>query len=135
MAFETLKKRTDFLYVQGGQKWATPSLVLQARRRASKYSQCSNGKNGLGLDDRHDEPAPPRFGFTVTKRMGKAVTRNRIKRRLREAVRFVGPDYAKPGYDYVLIARHGALKRAFSEVLEDLQTAFRRVENKASKAR
>ena len=57
---------------------------------------------------------PPRFGFTATKKLGNAVTRNRIRRRLKEAVRLVAPGAARAGCDYVLIAREAAATRPFA---------------------
>lgn len=68
-----------------------------------------------------------RFGFTVTKQIGKAVIRNRIRRRLREAVRKLHPSCTLPHYDYVLIARAPALTCDFAELTQDLSVAFNRV--------
>lgn len=68
-----------------------------------------------------------RFGFTATKRLGNAVTRNRARRRLKETVRILAGDLARPGYDYVVIARNGALTRSFSDIGKDLQAALGRV--------
>jgi ribonuclease P protein component len=67
---------------------------------------------------------PPRFGFTATKKLGNAVTRNRIRRRLKEAVRLVAPGAARKGCDYVLIAREAAATRPFAALESDLATAF-----------
>ena len=74
-------------------------------------------------------PAPPhqdpaRFGFTATKKLGNAVVRNRIRRRLKEAVRLVAPDHARPGCDYVLIAREAAATRPFAALEKDLVAAL-----------
>ena len=68
-----------------------------------------------------------RFGYTVTKRQGNAVIRNRMRRRLKEAVRLVGGDYAKPGNDYVVVARAGALHRPFEALTKDLVEALQRL--------
>jgi ribonuclease P protein component len=68
--------------------------------------------------------SPPRFGFTATKKLGKAVTRNRIRRRLKEAVRQVAPGAARDGCDYVLIAREAAATRPFAVLERDLAAAF-----------
>lgn len=107
-----LKKRAEFLRVRGGQSWRAGSLVLQARKRPGT------------MEDGQDIA---RFGFTATKRLGNAVTRNRARRRLKETVRIVAGDLARPGYDYVVIARNGALTRSFSDIGKDLQAALGRV--------
>lgn len=66
-----------------------------------------------------------RVGFTVTKKIGNAVCRNRIKRRFRAAAREVFPGLALPGHDYVLIARPGAAERAWPALLDDLRGALK----------
>ncbi len=66
----------------------------------------------------------PRFGFTATKKLGNAVTRNLIRRRLKEAVRLVAPGVARAGCDYVLIAREAAATRPFAAIERDLAAAF-----------
>jgi len=76
--------------------------------------------------DRKDE-AKPRVGFTTTKKLGNAVIRNRIRRRLREAARLTLPDIAHPGFDYVLIGRPGAAERPFAELRKDLNSALKRL--------
>jgi len=55
------------------------------------------------------------------------VTRNRAKRRLREAARLLAPDYAKAGCDYVFIARAGAAARPWGRLLDDMKTALIRL--------
>lgn len=65
-----------------------------------------------------------RVGYTVTKKMGGAVQRNRIKRRLRAAVREVFPTHAMPGHDYILIARQKSLNAPFHELTEHLRFAL-----------
>src|SRR5690606_36649590 len=78
----TLKRRPEFLGVRSGARWATPAFVLEAKRR--RYA--------LPTGD------VPRFAFTVSKRIGSAVERNRIKRRLKAAVRDVLLDHARCDY-------------------------------------
>ena len=108
-SFGRLKKRADYLRVRGGRSWRSGSLVLQARRR-------SDGGSVNG--------GPPRFGFTATRRIGTAVARNRARRRLKETVRRVAHNHARAGYDYVVIARQGALTRSFTNMQKDLEEAF-----------
>jgi ribonuclease P protein component len=67
---------------------------------------------------------PPRFGFTVTKKIGNAVVRNRIRRRLKEAVRLSAGEVASPGTDYVLIGRRAALSLPFDRLVDDLRSGM-----------
>ena len=103
-----LLKRADFLRLSRGRKWAAPGFVLQMAK---------------GPDD----SGAVRAGFTVTKKVGGAVVRNRAKRRLREVARAVLPLYASPGSDYVLVGREATLTRSFAALLEDLKQALRKV--------
>jgi ribonuclease P protein component len=81
-----LKRRPEFLRVAGrGRKIAVPGLVLQALRR--------------------EDTAPARLGFTVTKKVGNAVVRNRTRRRLKEAARLLLAGETVAGVDLVLIGR------------------------------
>jgi ribonuclease P protein component len=66
----------------------------------------------------------PRFGFTVTKKTGNAVVRNRIRRRLREVVRLSAAEVASPGVDYVLIGRRAALTLPFDRLIDDLRSGL-----------
>lgn len=106
----TLKRRSEFQRVRGGGRWSTATFVLEGKPRP-----------GTPPDSQ------PRFGFTVTKQLGNAVVRNRIRRRLREAVRLEAPRSARPEFDYVLIARSAALACLFADLQRDLATAFERV--------
>lgn len=110
-----LKRRSDFLGIaRGGRKWVTPGLILQMRHR--------------GLRDRGREELPPiRVGFTASRRVGNAVRRNRIRRRLKSAVGDVLAVHAKPDRDYVVIGRAATFKRPYSALLNDLETALKRV--------
>ena len=84
-----------------------------------------DGEEGrrVALDD-----APPRIGFTATKKIGNAVMRNRAKRRLRALAREILPDAARPGWDYVLVGRPEATAtRDFALLRADLEGALRRV--------
>lgn len=102
---ERLKKRADFLAAAGGLRASRRGFLLQRRDR-----------EGAGGE-------PPRFGFTVTKKMGNSPERNRIRRRLREAVR-LGAAAATPGADYVLIGRRSALSQPFDDLLRDLASGL-----------
>ena len=78
-------------------------------------------------DDAHPASKGARFGFTVTKKMGNAVARNRIKRRLRVAVAQAAVKHTQEGHDYVIISRHKALACPFPDLLRDMQFAFSRI--------
>lgn len=100
-----LVKRGEFLRVAGkGRKAAMPGLVLQALTRGDE--------------------APARLGFTVTKKVGNAVVRNRTRRRLREAARLLLRDRAVAGVDLVLIGRDATRGRHFAALVSDLDRAL-----------
>jgi ribonuclease P protein component len=100
-----LKTRADFLRVAAtGARAARPGLVLQA----AAQPQAGEGS------------APPRIGFTASRRVGNAVARNRAKRRLRAAAAAVLPDRGRAGTDYVLIARADTGVRLYAELLAHL---------------
>lgn len=112
---ERIKNRPEFLAVARDRSWAMPGLVLQARNRQD---------NG-----------PARVGFTVTKRVGNAVTRNRVKRRLREVARLFLPLQAACGFDYVLIGRKSSLDRPFENLKSDLAQAVDKVHKGARRTK
>lgn len=111
-----LKRRREFLRVQGGgRKWVAPGLIVQARRR----------------EDGDEGSAPGsgfRVGFTVSRKVGSAVSRNRARRRLRAAAERVMPVHARPGHDFVVIGRRATLKRPFPALVGDLETALRKLD-------
>jgi len=104
----TLKRRPDFLRVRTGARSACPAFVLEARRRDGQAEEA-------------------RFGFTVSKQVGGAVERNRIRRRLKAAVRDVLLEHARRDFDYVLVARRPALDAGFASLVSDLVQALQRV--------
>ena len=112
MPLETIKKRSDFLSANASAKrLSTGTFILQMMKRS----------------ETHPAAPAPRFGFTVTKKMGNAVIRNRIKRRLREAVRKIAPAHAITGHDYVLISRSKTLDCPFDVLLRDMEFAFSKI--------
>lgn len=108
MRLATLKKRAEFQRVRGGGRYSGPAFVLEGRKRAGE----ANGA---------------RFGFTVTKKLGGAVVRNRMRRRLKAALVEVAVIRADPAFDYVVVARPPALDRPFSDLCDDFAVAFERV--------
>jgi ribonuclease P protein component len=103
---ERLRQRADFLAAATGAKAPLPGFVLQARMR--------------------QDSGPARVGFTVSRKVGNAVERNRVRRRLREIVR-LSPGRMRQGCDYVLIGRRAALAAPFDRMLHDLERALGRV--------
>jgi ribonuclease P protein component len=74
-----------------------------------------------------DAEGEPRFGFTVTKKVAGAVGRNRIRRRLKEALRVSKAQGARPGRDYVFIARRAALTAPFAELMTQMADGLARL--------
>jgi ribonuclease P protein component len=108
---ERLKRRQDFVAAARASYSAMPGMVVQMRARGDE--------------------APPRVGFTATKKLGNAVMRNRVKRRLRELARLQLDVLAKPGHDYVLIGRAPTSERAFPDLEKDLTSALKRLHRTA----
>ena len=120
-----LKKRPEFLRVAAAQrKWVTPGMVVQAYRRQGP----SQGTAAPGLDI---VPAEPRVGLTVSRKVGKAVTRNRVRRRLRAVAEDVLPGSARSDTDYVLIGRKGTLGRPYALLVKDLRWALSRLDRQS----
>ena len=109
----TLAKRSDFLAANAGNRAATPGFVLLVR-------------------DRADSDPAVRVGFTVTKKIGGAVVRNRMKRRFRALVRDTFPDFAIPGADHVLIGRSSGIERDFATLAGELKRALAKVARPAA---
>lgn len=118
-----LKKRPDFLRVAAlRRKWAVPGLILQAAPMPEDAIVSGGGTSGSG-----SLSVAMRVGFTVSKKVGNAVARNRARRRLRAAVAEIFPGQARPGLDYVVIGRQETVTRPYSLLLQDLRTALKRV--------
>jgi len=100
-----LKRRAQFLAAASkGRKAAMPGLVLQCLAR--------------------DDAEPARLGFTVTKKVGNSVVRNRTRRRLREAARLLLREEPASGVDLVLIGRDGTRGRNFKALIDDIRRAI-----------
>ena len=96
-----LKNRPQFLRVREGEKLRGPFVLIEMLDRQAP-----------------DEPA--RAGFTVTKKHGNAVERNRMRRRLKEVVRLSAGFAMKPGHDYVIVARRDVLTASFADLTSAL---------------
>ena len=100
-----LRKRADFLAANRGRRHATPGFVLLVR-------------------DRQDSDPAIRVGFTVTKKIGNAVVRNRMKRRFRALAGDLLPAGGMPGADHVIIGRSGGIERDFALLRADFGKAL-----------
>ncbi|HJS12471.1 ribonuclease P protein component [Sphingopyxis sp.] len=107
----TLSKRSEFLAANRGLRFPMPGFVLLVRQRG-------DGDDALGI------------GYTVSKKVGNAVTRNRMKRRLRALCRAALPESGIAGADHVLIGRPGGNDIVFAELGEHLDSALKRAAKK-----
>ena len=109
VSFCVLAKRADFLKAASARRQGVGGLLLQARDRADGSPQV-------------------RIGFTASKKIGNAVLRNRAKRRLRALAHEELRPMARPGWDYVLVARPAeTVTRSYSDLKADLTEALRSV--------
>jgi ribonuclease P protein component len=107
---ERLKQRSEFLAAARGKMASASAFVLQAHPR--------------------QDSGPARFGFTVAKKVGKAVERNRVRRRLREMVR-TSAVAARRGHDYVVIGRRAALALPFAQLRAEFERALAAVHGRS----
>jgi ribonuclease P protein component len=119
---QTLRRRPEFLRIRNGLRWACAAFVLEAKSRDG-WKPPSPVPDGIA-----------RFGLTVTKALGSAVTRNRVRRRLKSALQQSAPAHAKPGFDYVVIARSPAETKVFESLVADFVTAFAAVHRPGAQA-
>jgi ribonuclease P protein component len=112
---ERLRQRADFLAAASGAKVAMAAFVLQSRQRS--------------------ESGAVRVGFTVSKKVGNAVERNRVRRRLREIVRLSAAGKFRCGHDYVVIGRRAALRMPFDRMVEEFAGALSRLGQRRAAAR
>jgi ribonuclease P protein component len=103
-----LKKRDDFLAANSGLRASTPGFILLVR-------------------DRQDSDPLMRIGFTVTKKIGGAVVRNRMKRRFRALAREIVPAKGIAGADHVMIGRAKGIEREFGLLRSELTQALDRL--------
>ena len=106
-SISVLTRRADFVAANRGLRVARPGFVLLSR---------PNGGQGI------------RYGITVTKKIGNAVVRNRMKRRFRELLRAALPDAGMADHDHVLIGRDGGVERDFAQLAAELAVALDRAE-------
>ena len=101
----TIRLRRDYLAANKGRRVVTPGFILL-------------------VQPRHDGDPAPRAGFTVTKKIGNAVVRNRLKRRLRALVRDLLPQAGIAGADHVLIGREAGVARDWAALHAELASAL-----------
>jgi ribonuclease P protein component len=111
---DRLKKRADFLRAARGIRRVEGAVTLETC--ATPAAEAA--------------PGHLRIGFTASKKIGNAVTRNRAKRRLRAAASQLLPLLGRPGHDYVLVARGTAVTRPFPALLSDIATALKSAHRK-----
>ena len=103
--YSVIKKRSDFLAANRGKRYATPGFVLLVK-------------------DRQDDQLEIRLGITITKKVGNAVVRNRMRRRFRALAREMLAEKGKAGADHILIGRDGGIERDFGELRTDMAKAL-----------
>ena len=106
--YSIIKKRSDFLAANRGKRYATPGFVLLVR-------------------DRRDDRPAIRLGITITKKVGNAVIRNRMRRRFRALAQEMLADKGKAGADHILIGRDSGIERDFDALRADMVKALGKI--------
>ena len=103
--YSIIKKRSDFLAANREKRYATPGFVLLVK-------------------DRQDESTDIRLGITITKKVGNAVVRNRMRRRFRALAQEMLGQNGQPGADHILIGRDTGIERDFGALRSDMIKAL-----------
>lgn len=119
-SIEVIRKRADFLAANRGKRFVTPNFVLLAHRRGSDHAIA---------------PDTIRYGITVTKKIGNAVTRNRMKRRFRALLAQSLPDHGIAGVDHIMIGRKTTKETDFASMKADLEKGLKFLAKKLGGAR
>jgi ribonuclease P protein component len=113
-ALTTIKKRAEFQRLRGGVRWSGSAFLLEGKPRPQSV-----------------EGQPPvagiRFGFTITKKIGKAHERNRMRRRLSHALRTLTMPPQLFDWDCVIVARRAAHDCPFEDLVRDFDAALKRL--------
>jgi ribonuclease P protein component len=108
-----LKRRVDFEKAAAARRrWVMPGLILQVRRHDPG-------------EDFHPCDSSIRVGFTVSRKVGNAVERNRVRRRLRAVAEQTLPAFAACGHDFVVIGRQATIGRPYDALVSDLEAALK----------
>lgn len=110
-----LRKRSEFVAMRSGKRQHSASFVLQSLMHTQAEIPSAPKISSI------------RVGYTVTKKVGNAVVRNRVKRRLRAAAQIAMPIDGLIGHDYVLIGKHAALHSKFETLVSELHSSLNRV--------
>jgi len=110
-ALSNLRVRRLFLAAAKADKQVRRGFILQARQREPDETS----------------PTPIRFGLTASKKVGNAVMRNRVRRRLRALALSILPRHGMAGYDYVMIGRVHTAPRPWQALEKDLRSALKAV--------
>lgn len=106
--YSVIKKRSDFLAANRGKRYATPGFVLLVK-------------------DRQDSQPDIRLGITITKKVGNAVVRNRMRRRFRALAQEMLAEKGKRGADHILIGRDGGIERDFGALRAEMAKALEKL--------
>ncbi len=114
-SIEVIRVRPDFLAANRGKRYVTPSFVLLIHKRRENHKV---------------ETDTIRYGITVTKKIGNAVARNRVKRRFRALLAELLPQFGIAGADHIMIGRKEGDERQFSAVKADLEKGLKHLAKK-----
>jgi ribonuclease P protein component len=120
---DRLTKRSEFLAVAAGRRFHTGRMTVQGLRREAE-SPAARDLDGVAGALPSGSPVGLRVGLTVTKRVGHATERNRIRRRLRAAIAVAAGPYTGAALDVVLVGRRDSLSAPFPQLVDDLGRAL-----------
>jgi len=126
---DVIKKRAAFLNAAKGHYIPRNAFVMQCNIKVGARTDVQAAAarlEGSKPQDSKPQVANPRVGFTVTRKVGNAVVRNRVRRRLREAVRHTDVRLFEAFHDYVLVGRSPALEIEFPDLCADIEATLKK---------